>query len=665
MKHIFLKYLAIATTLLSCVMTVHAQDSGVKTAKSVSGPDSQGYYTITLESFATGTTVVTETATPADIVLVLDYSNSMTARYTYKGQTTTRIAALKLAVADFVDQVAYNDTHDSKGNVRESVGNRIAVVTYNSISENLLENVSGAEDGGFLRVNTDAKIDAIKNAVNNASQRTNTMTDLGMEEGKDLILAANTSRPESSKTLVLFTDGAPGVSGTFYYDIVVDCVDYAQEVKDINGTVYTISLVNSTDSNISRIREMMGHISSNYPTASATMTGSSTHGSGITYTGTATSDEYYQDANETDLGDIFDAIAQASGASDAEVGASTQVRDVVSNSFYIPDGVKASDVSVYTAAALTETTWGDNVPYTSATITFVDADGKAITPDEDGSVDGAKAIYVQGFDFSKDDTSTGAGDGNWVGLRYNEEHDPVNFWAGNKLVIQFKLKAETEATGGAGTPTNTSESGVYILKTDDAGNEYYDCIEYFEVPHRTLTINIKIQKTGLRHGESATFEILKIRPKNWSDSKTLAENIEAMEYNIINKPLPNQTGEPDMSGSDISDALKDVGWSSFSKVILTNKGEDGEMVEKDILALDPYWIYVVIEDNWGWAYTMTGENQVSGLYTTSSIEINPFKFKNTEKTDVPKHAEAISINHFSTAAGGDSDVETYKSSKSF
>ena len=92
---------------------------------------------------------------------------------------------------------------------------------------------------------------------------------------------------------------------------------------------------------------------------------------------------------------------------------------------------------------------------------------------------------------------------------------------------------------------------------------------------------------------------------------------------------------------------------------------DGAEVVKDVLVLNPYWVYLVLEDDWGWAYTMTGDtNQVGedDTYTTSSFEVNPYRFHNEEKTDAVKHVEAIRINNFKTSER-DADVELTKSSK--
>ena len=53
------------------------RQNGIATGKSVSAPDENGVYTLTLETFATGVKTIVNKAIPSDIVLVLDYSSSM------------------------------------------------------------------------------------------------------------------------------------------------------------------------------------------------------------------------------------------------------------------------------------------------------------------------------------------------------------------------------------------------------------------------------------------------------------------------------------------------------------------------------------------------------------------------------------------------------------
>ena len=90
MKQVF-KYILIGLSLFSVSITAMAQhvENGIGTNKTVGLEDEDGNYTITLETWATGNTTVVTSAAPADIVLVLDLSQSMTQNY---GSTTSYTA---------------------------------------------------------------------------------------------------------------------------------------------------------------------------------------------------------------------------------------------------------------------------------------------------------------------------------------------------------------------------------------------------------------------------------------------------------------------------------------------------------------------------------------------------------------------------------------------
>jgi hypothetical protein len=281
---------------------------------------------------------------------------------------------------------------------------------------------------------------------------------------------------------------------------------------------------------------------------------------------------------------------------------------------------------------------------------------------------------VTGFDYTKADvvdpeTEFTITPGNWVGERYRSAHD--TYWAGKKLIISFKIKANDEATGGDGANTNHPDSGVYVQRFNEDGTPVlvdgkpvYDRVNQYDIPHTNLPLLIKITKDGLRTGESATFQIMRIRPKVDADGNYVT--------NAIGKPEPAthefDPGDEDdpLDPNDPMDYLEGTGWEDWSKVILTNKGVDKAKVEKDLYGLDPGWVYIVIEDDWGWAYTLTGS---ASSMTTSNTEINPFNFHNEPRTvnlegnPIVKHAEAVTINHFETLEGEGGHEEHYKSSK--
>lgn len=211
--------------------------------------------------------------------------------------------------------------------------------------------------------------------------------------------------------------------------------------------------------------------------------------------------------------------------------------------------------------------------------------------------------------------------------------------AGKELVIEFNVEAIEGVTGGNGTNTNSPESGVLVPTFDKDGNfiGYVNQINY-PYPQTDLPINIEIHKEGLRHGESATVQIYR---------------------------APQKVGKFDpVTGKPSPDVETDDDWENFSKVILTNKENDGDTVIKKLVSLDPSYVYRLVEDDWGFGYYLDTYD-----INTSEKEANPFVFTNTKKatgtetteTTVVKHAEAVPINHLL----GTGEVESYKSNEKF
>ena len=786
MKNTF-KYIAFGIALLASSLALNAQtyheEGGMKTSKTVTGPVN-GYYTISLESFATGATTVTETATPVDIVLVLDVSGSMdedlnvysyTARnsqpysyntygnntyyYLYEGEyyqvyrssgsngtggnnqrrlyfdvgntrywltgttvTTTqpegvangttiwtgvlynrvstssgsKMDALKDAVQTFVNTVHHNALYDSKDTPRGTpLSNQIAVVKYamnqfvnsNGIVQSTSTNPANANSRdvltpgnhfsggynatevlvGFTDVSTNDGVNSVMGVgtavgVNDLDGAGATASDFGMTKAWYLLNQDSIKNRESNKVVVLFTDGSPTHQNNFDTNVAGRTIAWAKDIKDdFDATVFTIGVFDEETDNI---RNYMNWTSSNYPNA----TGWNAAGSGGGDKG------FYQNASGADLDEIFKAVAHAAGAADATAGASTQVRDVVSNSFILPTG-DAAGITIKVADVTSNGLgWEDpeevDLDYEITTVT-------TSTGEEH------QQLMVTGFEYTKADTYDADGftitPGNWVGERYRSSTD--KYWAGKKLIIEFKVQANGEATGGDGTATNHPDSGIYVQefnedgtpKVDGDGNPIYHRVNQYDVPHTPLPVLLKIQKDGLRTGESATFQVFRARPKGWNDEgETTEEKMANVEYNAIGKPLPDlhdfqQNDKGDLDPDDPMDYLEGIGWDDWSKVILTNKGADNASVLKTLYALDPGWVYMVVEDDWGWAYELTGE---SSHETTSDCELNPFTFHNKLRTKnaagdpIVKHAEAVTINHFQTKDGSEgAREEHYKSSK--
>gem|GEM_PF-2377073 len=97
-----------ALALLAFVPTIKAQDEpveGIEYSKTISKPNSDGVYTITLESYVTGSVEVKSEPIPADIVLVLDVSSSMSAS---RGTTSVVRTRTSLSYDDVVNSETTN-----------------------------------------------------------------------------------------------------------------------------------------------------------------------------------------------------------------------------------------------------------------------------------------------------------------------------------------------------------------------------------------------------------------------------------------------------------------------------------------------------------------------------------------------------------------------------
>ena len=668
MKHTF-RYIISALALLIPVLAQAQEladppiysdykiEGGVAMGKSVTAINSTTYK-LTLETFVTGKTTIVDDTKPVDLVLVLDVSSSMTMyNYTYKlddGTTKegTRLEALQYAVKKFIREVAHNDAYYESGGRRKNaageeivLGNRIQMITFST------EASTQASFTAFQPAF--ANESSILAAVDQFSPDNGTQPDDGIALANTWLQTSRTDKPESKRVVVVFTDGLPGNNWPPSFDVNVgrDAVNNARTSKQTHGaTVFTIGLIDYSsmdNTEAGRVRNMLSYISSNYPDGSATVRNRQ-----ITFSGTRGEGDYAFDANEKDLGDIFEDVAHASAGEQASVPGESQVVDKVSSSFKIPTNFTAENVVVYYRTINTAgTEWTGSstttsldkviLPETYDLTKLPPANASYMTNDDEVGVylyNGQ--LVILGFDYSRKDTDGADGtasnpyDGYWVGWR------DVDKCAGRELVIELNIEPISGVTGGDNTNTNTKDSGVYIPQYDAAGNfTGYAPISKYPYPDTDLPINIVIQKDGLKHGESATIQIYRSPQMTTGDDRWDP---------ITGKPKPV--------------AQTDDDWENFTKVILTNKEDDYDSVIKTLLSLDPSYVYRLVEDDWGFGYKLDTKS-----VTTSSQEKNPFIFNNTLKVTKEdwggktplKHAEAVSINHF----GSNAHKENYKSSK--
>lgn len=618
------KYILSIAAVLAFVPMGFAQEyyesNGIAYKKAVSDtPDENGNYWINLEAFVTGEVKIINESIPADVVLVLDLSSSMDDE-SY-GSYSTRTDALKAAVIEFMRTFADNDLYTTKDGVKTrrtdsdgnptSLGNKLAIVKFNGSSNS--DNTVDLLDG-FLSPSADST--TIKTKVNAMTTSTGTRTDYGMQMAKNLLAGIASTQTNTTKAVVLFTDGCPSTSGSTNFNgtYAVSAISQAYTIKQTYGaSVYSVGLIKGlSGQTLTNVNNMMEYISSDYPKAVASYSNSV-----LSLTsGTKESEDFFQDATKSDLSDIFKSIASSAGGSDAEIGSSSIVAvDVVSTSFSLPEGADASSILLYTAHCtgksgdyLTfedESNW-KQAPGGRGTYTYTYTDDDGVEHTETINIDADVAVSVSGNKISTSGFNFGA---LWCG-----DHTGNGDYDGYKLIIKIPITINEDAVGGPAVFTNDAGSGIYI--TDEDGNT--KSVATFNRPTLKVPVQLWIMKSGMEKGESAKFTV----------SRRLAS-------------------DPDV----------DASYKFYTTVVLTGgndvtitRSSDGEELTGalvKLIGLDPDYYYKIVEEDWSWSYSFDYET----ANTSEGIEVNPFVIANTKKDTDVNHAEAKVTNTFGTSYG--------------
>ena len=656
MKKIFTFILAAAAMLaFAPVLSAQYTDSGkgIAYSKTISQPDSMGIYTITLESFATGSITISNSSKPVDLILVLDVSSSMDDDY----GSTTRIEALKTACKAFIQSV-YDKDAAARQSVSNYAGHRIAIVPYNS-------NVGTVT--GWTQVSTGKT--TLDDAIDALDTDRGTRPDKGLQSANNLLTTAenDATRAGSSKVVVLFTDGCPSESGSYTFECgtAAEVITEAHTVKQSVASgghaakLYTVGLFETSGSQWSTLKnyvlDYLNYASSNFPDATATgSNGSGQGGQGggqnarisgtITYSnvGNGRNDTNYSSDGSSgffrmasddpsSLSGIFEDItnSEADTPLSADESSVTEV-DVVSSSFMLPPGADESSIKVYTARCIGKEgdylTFGPDTLVNGrtekyekldslhhATGVYYDIDD-SIQVHLSASVAGSSKldqIEVKGFDFSS----------NFCGPIV--VNNVTTGYRGNKLIVKIPIKMDSTAVGGPNCDTNAPGSGIYVN-----GEPIVD----FTSPKVSLPVNLHIRKTGLDEGESAKFTVYRATlPTAWKDS--LNYHTQA-EYDALN-------------------------WTPVSSVFVTrHEGQSAGSPLTKIMGLpstdasDNRFIYKIVEDNWSWSYNMV--YSYPEIPTSDNLVTNPFIFNNEKKDQIDtkvRHAESKVTNTFKTGGG--------------
>lgn len=364
--------------------------------------------------------------------------------------TTTRLQALKDAVAGFVDSVEQKAAGpDGKLGTEDDINHRIAVVgfasgqRYNGINYNYNNTevfvgsnqyrygtaAQGQYGNAFQNMNTSTGVGNVSASIMALAADGGTLTNLGLEMANGIFAANPIQSGETrNRVVVLFTDGVPGWSG-FESNTANAAISQASTAKNTYGaTVYSIGIFSGADASsqgnqngdeTEKANWFMQQVSSN--------------------NGAPNWPSYYLSAGDADsLNSIFQKISNniTTGGSSTTLGSETVIKDIISPYFTLPAGASASDIRLdtYDCTGMT----GDTYTWRSTS----GGNGGA-----SAAVNGDQ-VSVTGFDFSE----------NWCGTETGTDGSVT--YRGKKLVITFTVDPKPGFLGGNGVPTNDN-AGVY------------------------------------------------------------------------------------------------------------------------------------------------------------------------------------------------------------
>lgn len=494
----------------------------------------------------------------------------------YETQNVTRLDALKTAVSDFV-QLVY-DNNPTTGTLKHAVsivwygGDASGTGSVSDYAGNVTDGTTDftsiAYD--FVELETPTIATTIKNSVtavttSSPNVGSGTFCNYGLQVAHNTLLAAKDDK--RNKVTVFFTDGEPGAyAGYFHEETARDACKYAVDLKSsaLENTaegesfssdgithnkktfapvVYSIGIMDSNtafyhasssynhkgSSKAGDKYRFMHYVSSNYNLTKADFPDTYTFASDVSsaecqgegkassHHGSEDPHGYFMRSDGSDLSSAFAKIATKEIKDRNEaLGASTVIKDAMTDDFKLPDGATAADIKLYTCAIKTDNTTADTVwsatgtAVTGAVTVYKNAANKKVPSSVTGghteywvplttvtpTISG-KQVQVTGYDFKE----------KFVGVKRDfTDNDSKNIigWTGEKFIMEFVIERDPASSGAKNKMnTNTANSGVYLSGTAT------DPLLAYPVP-KVPVPNIIITKKGLAKGESAVFEVERV-----------------------------------------------------------------------------------------------------------------------------------------------------------
>ena len=246
-------------------------ESELKSDKDVVYKD--GIATITLSAYAdTLNAKVPMGATPCDVILILDQSNSMISN---KIGTKTRLQVLQDVATSFIGKV-YESAIDNNVDHRIAIAGFSAAASHSYNGTGLITPtgtlVKYNEHPDYANAFVDVRdnISLLENAISKMSTGNGTSAELGMDMAQQIIANNNDGR---KKIVIFITDGEPtrlSVSYGFSEAVANEAIQKANVIKNVYGAdIYSIGVASGADpaDETKNFNKFLHYVSSNYPDA--------------------------------------------------------------------------------------------------------------------------------------------------------------------------------------------------------------------------------------------------------------------------------------------------------------------------------------------------------------------------------------------------------------
>lgn len=351
----------------------------------------------------------------------------------------------------------------------KSPDSSIAIVKFAGNKKNIVGN-NTYQEGGYkynysqivrhLTTVDATGADALKTAVRALRAAGATAADYGMQHAQTIINGAKDDGRQ--KVVIMFTDGEPNHDQNFDGTVANAAITASKAIKDDKAIVYTIGCFGG-QAGSSDVDTYMNYVSSNYPNAASMDNGGAK----------ADPANYYKTVSSAaDLNNIFTEISQTIGGTTVKLTSTSVLRDVISDSFTLPEGADENSITAYSVDC---TAINNDGTYTWST----ERDDATNSVTVKG-----KTINVTGFDYAA----------NWVGkdTTTGKMHTPAK-----KLVVEIPIVLNPDATDSV--DTNGPASGIYdgedkLFANFETPTVY---VPFFTVTHVASTVD---SATGANKG---------------------------------------------------------------------------------------------------------------------------------------------------------------------